>query len=73
MCPVRPDIDDAYLTDLALRAQAGDTAAVAQLVASTQRQVIRFVTYLGAASDAEDLAQETFIRALKALPTFQAR
>jgi RNA polymerase sigma-70 factor, ECF subfamily len=73
MCAVRPDIDDAYLTDLALRAQAGDSAAVAQLVASTQRDVIRFVAYLGGAGDAEDLAQETIIRALKALPTFQAR
>jgi len=65
--------DDAYLTDLALAAKTGDQQAVAQFVALTQRDVIRFITYLANPSEAEDLAQETFIRAMKALPSFEAR
>ncbi|MEV0273554.1 MAG: sigma-70 family RNA polymerase sigma factor [Hamadaea sp.] len=65
--------DDAYLTELALAAKAGDQQAVAQFVARTQRDVIRFVGYLGNPGEAEDLAQETFIRAMKALPSFEAR
>lgn len=73
MCAVSAHTDDAYLTELALRARAADPAAVADFVRLTQREVVRFVAYLGGAGEAEDLAQETFIRAMKALPTFEAR
>jgi RNA polymerase sigma-70 factor, ECF subfamily len=65
--------DDAYLTELALSAKAGDQQAVARLVELTQHDVVRFVAFLANPGEAEDLAQETFIRAMKALPSFEAR
>jgi RNA polymerase sigma-70 factor (ECF subfamily) len=35
--------------------------------------VIRFVGHLVGSADADDLAQDTFLRALKALPSFEGR
>ena len=49
--------------DLARRARRGDAAAFDQLVLRFQRPVLRFCWRLLRSSDAEDLAQDTFVRA----------
>jgi RNA polymerase sigma-70 factor, ECF subfamily len=61
--------------DELLRAgQAGDRAALDQLLASYERGLLAFCRgILGHAEDAEDAAQETLFRALRALPRFQPR
>ena len=65
--------DDARITACATAAGAGDRTALAEFVRSTQRDVHRFLTHLSGAADADDLAQETYLRALGALPRFEAR
>jgi RNA polymerase sigma-70 factor (ECF subfamily) len=52
-------------------AAEGDSVALAQLVRSTQPAVWRLCTFLGSAGNEEDLVQETYLRALRALPTFR--
>lgn len=64
--------DDA-LTEWALAAGRGDRAALAAFVRATQRDVLRFVTHLAGPGDAEDLAQETYVRALRSISTFSGR
>jgi RNA polymerase sigma-70 factor, ECF subfamily len=49
--------------DLARRARRGDAAAFDQLVLRFQRPVLRFCWRLLRSPDAEDLAQDTFVRA----------
>jgi RNA polymerase sigma-70 factor (ECF subfamily) len=56
-----------------LAARDGDRAAIAGFVTATQRDVIRFVAHLAGPGEADDLAQETFLRAMKALPGFEGR
>ncbi|MGD9525228.1 sigma-70 family RNA polymerase sigma factor [Pseudonocardia sp.] len=65
--------DDAMLTEWALAAGRGDRTALAAFVRATQRDVLRFVTHLAGAADAEDLAQETYVRALRSIATFTGR
>jgi RNA polymerase sigma-70 factor (ECF subfamily) len=60
--------DDA--TRLALAARDGDPVAVAGLVRATQAQVWRLCAALSDVNSADDLTQETYVRALKALPEF---
>src|SRR3954452_23199874 len=60
-------------TELALRAGAGDAAALAELVRATQSEVWRFTAALIDPGTADDLTQETFLRAFKALPSFEGR
>ncbi|MBN9800220.1 RNA polymerase subunit sigma [Pseudonocardia sp. UM4_GMWB1] len=60
------------MTAWALAAGAGDTAALAEFVRATQVDVHRFLVHLGR-DDAEDLTQETFLRALRSLPSFAGR
>lgn len=60
------------LTRLALRAQEGDGAALAAFVARTQAEVWRLCRHLVGAAEADDLTQETYARALRALPRFRA-
>jgi RNA polymerase sigma-70 factor (ECF subfamily) len=60
------------LTRLALRARDGDGSALAALVARTQAEVWRLCRHLGGGDDADDLTQETYARALRALPRFRA-
>ncbi len=55
-----------------LQALQGDQPAFAQLVCRYQRQVYNLAyRLLGNAEDAEDAAQESFLRAYAALPSFQ--
>lgn len=64
-------VADDLLTDLALRAQAGDRVALSDLVRATQADVWRVCAHLADHSQADDLAQEVYLRALRALPTFR--
>jgi RNA polymerase sigma-70 factor (ECF subfamily) len=64
-------VDDA--TGWALAAQAGDQVAAAALVRTTQPQVWRFVAVLVDHDSADDLTQETYLRAFRALPGFEGR
>ncbi len=71
-----PRSDDAQTTALALAAGAGDRTALAAFIRATQRDVYRFVGHLCARDEAEDLTQETYLRALRALralPGFAGR
>ncbi|HEX5199978.1 sigma-70 family RNA polymerase sigma factor [Paractinoplanes rhizophilus] len=60
-------------TELARRAGAGDAAALAEFVRATQPEVWRFTAALVDPGSADDLTQETFLRAVKALPGFEGR
>jgi RNA polymerase sigma-70 factor (ECF subfamily) len=64
---------DADLTALAFAAGRGDRAAAADLIRATQSDVLRFLRPLTDAADVEDLAQETYLRAFRALPDFAGR
>jgi len=65
--------DDTDITAWALAAGNGDRAALATFVRATQRDVYRFVAHLSSPREADDLAQETYLRALRALPSFAGR
>ncbi|MDT7711129.1 MAG: polymerase sigma-70 factor, subfamily [Pseudonocardiales bacterium] len=65
--------DDARVTALAIAAGQGDRTALAEFVRATQRDVHRFVTHLAGPRDADDLAQDTYVRALRSLPQFAGR
>jgi len=60
-------------TRWALRARDGDAAAAAAFVHATQAEVWRFVAALVDRSSADDLAQETYLRAFRALPRYAGR
>jgi RNA polymerase sigma-70 factor (ECF subfamily) len=49
----------------------GDDAALAALVRATQPQVWRVCTTLGSPGLEEDLVQETYLRAVRALPSYR--
>ncbi|MDQ2791578.1 MAG: RNA polymerase subunit sigma [Pseudonocardiales bacterium] len=68
-----PRSDDTQTTVLALAAGAGDRTALAAFIRATQRDVYRFVGHLCARDEAEDLTQEAYLRALRALPGFAGR
>lgn len=63
---------DPHLDYLAEAAAAGDRAALEELVVRTQSRVRGFCALLGSAADADDLAQDTYLRALDALPRYRA-
>ena len=69
--PVVTAADDA--TASALTARGGDAGAQAAFVRSTQAEVWRFCAALVDPGAADDLTQETYLRAFKALPAFEAR
>ncbi len=61
------------VTALALAAKQGDRAAVTAFVQATRADVRRFLVHLGGATEADDLTQETYLRAMRALPRFAAQ
>jgi RNA polymerase sigma-70 factor (ECF subfamily) len=67
------DREDQRVTALAFAAARGDEAAFADWVRATQADVWRFVAHLAGAAAADDLTQETFTRAVTALPRFAGR
>lgn len=65
--------DDAEITAWALAAGRGDRDAAARFIRATQPRVHRFLAALVSPSEADDLAQETYLRAMRSLPSFAAR
>jgi RNA polymerase sigma-70 factor (ECF subfamily) len=55
----------------ALAAAKGDQVALQHLIRATQAEVWRFCAHLGDPGDADDLTQEVYLRAIKALPRFR--
>lgn len=64
---------DDDLTRLMKAAVAGDGDALSDLVSATQTDVWRFIAHLAGVQAADDLTQETYLRALRSLPTFGHR
>ncbi|WP_445182279.1 sigma-70 family RNA polymerase sigma factor [Pseudonocardia sp. Cha107L01] len=64
---------DDEITRAALAGARGDTEATVVFIRATQRDVHRFLTSQVGAREADDLAQETYLRALRSLPRFAAR
>jgi RNA polymerase sigma-70 factor (ECF subfamily) len=69
MASTRPDDD---ITSWALAAKRGDRDAAAAFVTATRHDVRRFLAHLVADAEADDLTQETYLRAMKSLPRFAA-
>jgi len=59
------------LTSLAIAAGRGDRDALARLVARTQADVWRLCAHLVDRAAADDLTQDTYLRAIPALPRFR--
>jgi RNA polymerase sigma-70 factor (ECF subfamily) len=66
-------VDVGQLERLAARAAEGDPAAQAALIGETQADVWRLCAHLADRQVAEDLTQETYLRALPALARFEGR
>jgi RNA polymerase sigma-70 factor (ECF subfamily) len=64
---------DDEVTRWALQARGGDRDALERFVRAAQRDVWRFVAHLADGAVADDLTQETFLRALSSLRHFEAR
>jgi RNA polymerase sigma-70 factor (ECF subfamily) len=60
------------LTRLAVAARDGDRDSLERFVRRIQGDVWRLCRYLSDDGDADDLAQETLLRVLRALPSFRA-
>jgi RNA polymerase sigma-70 factor (ECF subfamily) len=60
-------------TAWALAARDGDTVAAAAFIRATQAEIWRFVAAMVDPGAADDLAQETYLRAFRALPAFEGR
>lgn len=66
--------NDGQITDWALAAGGGDQEAADRFVRATYEDVRRFVAYLSSdAPGADDLAQETYLRAMSGLARFAGR
>jgi RNA polymerase sigma-70 factor (ECF subfamily) len=59
------------LTRLWLAARDGDDAALIRAIRSSQGDVYRLTVHLVGAADAEDVTQDIFVRAWRALPAFR--
>jgi RNA polymerase sigma-70 factor, ECF subfamily len=68
-----PVVAEDPATVAALAAASGDPAAQHRFVRLTQAEVWRFVAGLVDPASADDLTQETYLRALRALPSFEGR
>ncbi|WP_055525564.1 sigma-70 family RNA polymerase sigma factor [Streptomyces graminilatus] len=65
---------DESITAWALAARGGDPVAVERFVGALHRDVVRYVAHLSADPQAaDDLAQDTFLRALGSLHRFEGR
>ncbi|MEU1402831.1 sigma-70 family RNA polymerase sigma factor [Streptomyces sp. NPDC005728] len=65
---------DAAATAWALAARSGDPDAVERFVRALHADVLRYVAHLGAdPQNVDDLAQDTFVRALDSLHRFEGR
>lgn len=64
-------LDDERLRLLVDAAVEGDNVAVGELVRCTQPMVWRVCSALGTAGEEADLVQETYLRALRALPSYR--
>ncbi len=60
-----------YLGMLVDAAREGDDVAVRELVRRTQPTVWRLCNLFGSPGEEEDLVQETYLRALRSLPTYR--
>ncbi|WP_326553561.1 sigma-70 family RNA polymerase sigma factor [Micromonospora sp. NBC_01813] len=65
--------DDEQITSWAMAAGDGDRAAATAFIQATQRHVQRFLTHLVDAAEAEDLTQETYLRAMRSIRGFAGR
>lgn len=65
--------DEDPITALALAAGQGDRAALDKFIRATERDVWRTVAFLADPGSADDLTQETYLRAIGALPRFAGR
>lgn len=65
--------DDDRITALALAAGRGDRRALGEWVRATQADVWRLLAHLTDTDRADDLTQETYLRAFGSLPRFAGR
>ena len=65
--------DDERVTALAMAAGRGDRRALEEWVRATQADVWRFLSHLTDAASADDLTQETYLRAFGSLRRFAGR
>lgn len=70
---VQVPADGDELTGLALAAGRGDRAALERFVRASQREVWRLVAHLADVGVADDLTQETYLRAIPSLARFAGR
>ena len=63
-------MSDDDLVPLVARAKAGDGAAFGALVRATEKDVWRLCAYLVDRASADDLSQETYLRAVRALASY---
>lgn len=62
------------LEDFVRGAQAGDTNSLAQIYTRFYDQIFRYVSFkIGNTSEAEDIAEEVFLRMLKSVATFKIK
>jgi len=61
-----------HLTQLLIAARDGDHSALERFIAETQRDVWKMCRYLGDPDTTDDLAQETFERAIGSLHRYRA-
>jgi RNA polymerase sigma-70 factor (ECF subfamily) len=69
----RSRTSDEDITQWAFAARRGDRAALERFIRATQQDLWRYIAHLADAELAEDLAQETYLRALRALARFEGR
>lgn len=63
----------AEVTQWALAARSGDQMARERFVRATRQDVWRFLAHVAGVQAADDLTQETYVRALRSLPRFSGR
>lgn len=73
MSTSRHGVDDERVTALAIAAGKDDRAALDQWVRATQQDVWRFLAHLAGPAQADDLSQETYLRACQSLRRFAGR